>query len=236
MRKALSAAFPHTVPILAGFLFLGIAYGLFMKSLGFPAIYPILMSMSIFAGSMEFVAAGFLFGPFEPLRALLLTLMINARHLFYGLSMLEKYSGVGWKKAWLIFGMCDESFAINLTAEIPPGVDRGWFLFFVTLLNYSYWVCGATAGALAGTLADLRIEGLDFVMTALFLVLFLERWLGEKTHRSSLLGLTASAACLFVFGGEHFIIPAMTLILAVLTLLRPVPDAAEAARPAGEER
>lgn len=218
--KAFRAAFPQTLPILAGFAFLGMAYGLFMKSAGFPAIYPIIMSLTIFAGSMEFVAVGFLYGSFEPFRVLVLTLMINARHLFYGLSMLDKYAGTGWKKGYLIFGMCDESFAINLTADIPPDVDKGWFMFFVTLLNHAYWVFGATLGGLAGTFVEFKLEGLEFVMTALFIVIFLEQWCKEKSHHSAVIGLAVSLLGLVVLGGEHFIIPAMILILACLTLLR----------------
>ena len=230
VRKAFRAAFPQTLPIFAGFTFLGIAYGLYMKSAGFPAIYPILMSFTIFAGSMEFVAVGLLHGSFDPLRALALTLMINARHLFYGISMLDKYGGTGWKKIYLIFGMCDESFAINLTADIPPDVDRGWFMFFVTLLNHGYWVCGATLGGLAGAFVDFKLEGLEFVMTALFIVIFLEQWHKEKTHHSAVLGLGLSLLCLIAFGAEHFIIPAMAMILVCLTLLRGRLAPAEAAR------
>lgn len=230
VKKAFLAAFPQTLPIFAGFTFLGIAYGLYMRAAGFSAWYPILMALIIFAGSMEFVAAGFLAGPFEPLRALLLTLMVNARHLFYGLSMLDKYGGTGWKKPYLIFGMCDESFAINLTADIPLDVDRGWFMFFVTLLNHFYWVFGATLGGLAGSFVDFRLEGLEFVMTALFIVIFLEQWHKEKTHHSALIGLALSVLCLGVAGGESFIVPAMALILVTLTLLRGTLERAEAGR------
>lgn len=123
-----------------------------MNSLGFSAIYPIIMSFAIFAGSMEFVAANFLLGAFNPLNALFLTLMVNARHLFYGISMLDKYRGTGKKKFYLIYGMCDESFSINCTAHIPKNVDKGWFMFFVTLLNHSYWVIGAAIGGIFGSL------------------------------------------------------------------------------------
>ena len=133
---ALKAAFPNTVPILAGFLFLGITYGIYMRTSGFSFIYPMLMSLTIFAGSVEFVAVNLLLGAFNPLQALAVTVMLNARHLFYGISMLDKYKGTGWKKFYLIFGMCDESFSINYTAYIPERVDRGWFMFFVTLLNH----------------------------------------------------------------------------------------------------
>ena len=224
IKQAFCEAFPHTIPILAGFLFLGIAYGVYMHTLGFSALYPIVMSLTIFAGSMEFVAANLLLLPFDPLGAFLLALMVNARHLFYGISMLEKYRGVGKKKWYLIFGMCDESFSINYTAQIPPTVDRGWFLFFVTLLNHIYWVVGASLGGLFGTLVPFSAEGLSFVMTALFLVLFMEQWKKEKRHASALLGAGLSLACLVVFGSENFIIPAMLSILAVLTLLRRVLD------------
>lgn len=144
--RAFQAAFPYTIPILAGFLFLGITYGIYMRVSGFSFWYPMVMSLTIFAGSVEFVAANLLLGAFNPLQALALTLMINARHLFYGISMLDKYKNTGWKKFYLIFGMCDESFSINYTANIPADVDKSWFMFFVTLLNHCYWVVGAHPG------------------------------------------------------------------------------------------
>ena len=219
-QKALKAAFPYTSPIFAGFWFLGITYGIFMNKSGFSFWYPMLMSMTIFAGSMEFLTVNLLLGAFNPLQALTLTLMINARHLFYGISMLDKYAGTGWKKIYLIFGLCDESFSINYTADIPDDVDRGWFMFFVTLLNQLYWVSGSTLGGLFGSLIHFNTEGLDFVMTAMFVVIFLEQWLKDQQHTSALLGLGLSAVCLLVFGAEDFVIPAMAAILGVLTLLR----------------
>lgn len=218
--KALKAAFPHTIPIFAGFVFLGIAYGIYMKTSGFNAAYPIVMSATIFAGSMEFVAVNLLLGAFDPMRALVLTLMVNARHLFYGISMLDKYKGTGCKKYYLIFGMCDESFSINCTTDIPADVDKGWFMFVVTLLNHSYWVCGATIGGILGSLVQFNTKGLEFVMTALFVVIFLEQWMKEKAHHSALLGLGISLLCLILFGGENFIIPAMLIILSCLTFLK----------------
>lgn len=220
LQTAFRAAFPSTIPILAGFLFLGVAYGIFMNVLGFGAGYSILMSLLIFAGSMEFVAVNLLLGTFNPLGALFLTFMVNARHLFYGISMLEKYRGTGLKKIYLIFGLCDESFSINYTANIPQEVNKGWYMFFVTLLNHSYWVLGASIGGLLGALVQVNMEGLEFVMTALFVVIFMEQWMKETVHDSALLGLGLSSLCLFIFDSGSFVIPSMLIILLVLTLLR----------------
>lgn len=219
IKKAFKNAFPYTIPIFAGFWFLGITYGIYMNVSGFSFWYPMLMSLTIFAGSVEFVAVNLLLGAFNPMQALALTLMINARHLFYGISMLDKYRGTGWKKFYLIFGMCDESFSINYSAQIPEDVDKGWFMFFVTSLNQCYWVTGATLGGILGSFLHINTEGLEFVMTAMFVVIFMEQWMKEKNHTSSLLGLGISALCLLLFGSENFIIPAMIAILAVLTLL-----------------
>ena len=219
-RKAFLAAFPYTIPIWTGFLFLGIAYGIYMNVSGFSPIYPILMSMAIFAGSMEFVTVDLLLGMFHPMSALILAFMVNARHLFYGISMLDKYKNVGKKRWYLIFGMCDESFSINCTTEVPAGVDRGWFYFFVTLLNQCYWVCGAAIGGICGSLISFETEGLDFVMTALLVVIFLEQWMKEKDHTSGVIGIVLTVICLVVFGNKNFIIPSMLGILGVLTLMR----------------
>jgi len=220
--KALKAAFPHTIPIMTGFLFLGMTYGIYMNVSGFSFWYPMLMSMTIFAGSMEFVTVSMLLGGFHPLEALTMTLMINARHLFYGISMLDKYKGTGVKKLYLIFGMCDESFSINYTANIPEDVDKGWFMMWVTVLNQFYWVLGSTLGGLFGSLLKFNTEGLSFVMTALFVVIFLEQWIKEKNHTSAVVGIVLSVLCLVIFGKDSFIIPAMFSILVVMTFLKKV--------------
>ena len=227
-RAALRAAFPHTLPIMAGYLFLGSAYGMFMRTQGFPWYYPTLTATVVFAGAMEFVLVNLLLGAFDPLGAYLLTLAVNARHLFYGLAMLEKYRVPGLRKLYMIFGLTDEAFSVNLTAEPPEGVDRGWFMTFVTLLNQSYWVTGATLGGLFGSLLRFDAEGLEFVMTALLLVLFLNNWMNEADHRSSLIGLGVTALCLAAFGSSGFIIPAMIGIVGLLTLLRGRLDRGEA--------
>lgn len=231
ITRSFRAAFPCTIPILAGFLFLGMAYGIYMNVSGFSFVYPMIMAAVIFGGSLEFLAAQMLLSPFAPLQVLMVSLMIQARHLFYGISMLDKFKDMGWKKFYLIYGMCDETFSINCTAEIPRDCDRGWFYFFVTLLNQLYWVGGATLGGLLGNLITFDTKGLDFVMTAMFIVIFLEQWLKEKRHFSEWAGLASSAACLLIFGKDNFMIPAMICILLLLTAFRkPV------GRKAGEEK
>ena len=231
IKKAFKAAFPYTIPIFAGFWFLGMTYGIYMNVSGFSFLYPMLMSITIFAGSMEFITVDLLLGSFNPVQTFLMTLMINARHLFYGISMLDKFRGTGLKKLYLIFGMCDESFSINYTAKIPPDVDRGWFMFFVTLLNHFYWFSGSTLGGIFGSLIHFNTEGLDFVMTAMFTVIFLEQWLKDRQHISALLGLGISLLCLWIFGADNFIIPSMAAMLMMLTLLRkPVEKREEGSR------
>lgn len=220
LKDAFLATFPLTVPIFAGFWFLGLTYGIYMNVSGFSFWYPMLMSITIFAGSMEFVTVNLLLGAFNPLQAFVMALMINARHLFYGISMLDKYRGTGWKQWYLIFGMCDESFSINYTADIPESVDKGWFMFFVTLLNQFYWFFGSTLGGVLGSFIHFNTEGLDFVLTALFVVIFLEQWLKDKDHTSSILGIVLSLLCLIAFGADDFMIPSMIAIAGVLTLLR----------------
>ena len=227
---ALKAAFPHTIPIMAGFLFLGITYGIYMNVSGFGFLYPMLTSIVIFAGAMEFVTVNLLLGAFDPLQAFIMTIMVNARHIFYGLAMLEKYRIPGVKKLYLIFGMCDESFSINCSAEPPEGVDKSLFMFFVTLLNQIYWVVGCALGGVFGSLFSFNTEGLDFSMTAMFVVIFIEIWLKEKKHTSSLLGIGLALFSLVLFGPEKFTIPAMLAILAALTLLRrPIEKGGDAA-------
>ena len=220
IKAAFFAALPNTIPILAGFLFLGIAYGIYMNQSGFKFYYPMFMSFIIFAGSVEFATVSWLLGSFDPVNIFFLTLMINARHLFYGLSMLEKYNIPGWKKLYLIYGMCDESFSINATVDVPKDIDKGLFMFFVTILNQIYWVAGATIGGIFGSFIPFDTKGLEFVMTALFVVIFLENWLKEKDHSASVIGLFISFICLMIFKGTNFIIPSMIIILSVLTLLR----------------
>ena len=221
-RRAFRAAFPHTLPVMTGYLFLGISYGILITSgeKGFPFWMPILTSLTIFAGSMEFALVEILSGGFNLLQAFMMTLMINARHLFYGTSMLDRYKNLGFKKLYMIFGLTDETFSIACGIQPPEDVDRKWFMFFATLLDHSYWVLGCTLGGLFGSVLNFDTKGLDFAMTALFVVLFLEHWQKEKNHLSSLIGLVLPVICLLIFGADGFMIPAMLAILVALTVLR----------------
>lgn len=219
-RTALPYAFRATLPIMAGYGFLGLTYGIYMHELGFSFLYPMLLAMTVYAGSAEFLLGNMLLGSFRPLQTFLMVLMVNARHLFYGLSMLEKYKGMGWKKYFLIFGMSDETFALTSSVDIPNGVDRGWYLLWITWLDEIYWVIGATVGGLIGPLLTFDLQGLDFVLTAMFTAIFVDNWMKEKNHVSSISGLMLTGLCILIFGADGFIIPSMVVILVFLTLMR----------------
>ena len=218
--QAAKAAFPYTLPMFAGFGFLGVAYGIYMKSLGFEAIYPILMAASIYAGSVEFITASLLVMPFSPFNAFLIALMVSGRQIFYGISLLEKFRDVGKKKWFLIPTVVDESFSLNYMAKIPPHIDKGWYMVFVSLYLYLYWIFGAAMGGLFGAMLPFDLTGIEFAMTALFLVIFAENWSKERSHASSLLGLGITLTALLIFGKQHFLLPTLFGIWLVLTLYR----------------
>lgn len=216
-KKALKAAFPLTIPVMTGYLFLGMAYGFLMQDKGFSLIWILLNSLIVYAGSMQILGITLLAGGFDPLSVLLITLVVNARHLFYGISMLDRYKSIGRLKPYLIFGLTDETFSIVSSADAPKGVDKGWFAFFITLLNQCYWVTGTLLGGAVGNLMKFNTAGLDFALTALFVVIFLNQWTDEKDHRPALTGLGGAFLCRLAFGSENFILPAMAVILLVLT-------------------
>ena len=218
--RAFRAAAPQTLPVFAGYLVLGLGYGIYVQSLGLPVWLPPLMGTVVYGGSLEFVLASLLLGSFAPVSAFLMALMIQARHLFYGLTMLQRYRGYGLRSAYMIFAMSDETFSITCSAEPPEGVDKGWFMFFITLLDQIYWVASAAMGAALGAVLPFSTEGVDFVMTAMFVVIFLNQWEKEKQHASAIIGIAAPLACLRIFGSGSFLIPSMVCILAALLLFR----------------
>lgn len=235
--RAFRAAAPQTLPVFAGYLVLGLGYGIYVQSLGLPVWLPPLMGTVVYGGSLEFVLASLLLGSFAPVSAFLMALMIQARHLFYGLTMLQRYRGYGLRSAYMIFAMSDETFSITCSAEPPEGVDRGWFMFFITLLDQCYWVASAGLGAVVGSVLPFSTEGVDFVMTAMFTVIFLNQWEKDRQHYSALIGLAAPLACLVFFGSGSFLLPSMGCILILLLALRKPIEKAEGteAEKSGEE-
>ena len=213
---ALRAAFPVTIPVLTGYLCLGAAYGVLMGTNGYGLGWTLAMSLLCFAGSMQFVAVTLLTVAFDPLQAFVLALMANARHIFYGLAVLDKYKGLGKVRAFLIFALTDETFSLVSTVEPPEGVSRRDFYFWISLLNYGYWVAGSAAGALLGSLITFDTTGLDFVLTALFVVLFLEQWKKRENRAAGIIGIACAVVSLAVFGPDNMVIAAMVLILVTL--------------------
>lgn len=213
---ALRAAFPATLPVLTGFLCLGMAYGVLMQTKGYGPLWSTLMSAAAFCGSMQFVAITLLTAAFDPLQAFVLSVMVNARHLFYGLSLLEKYKGLGKVRGFLIYVLCDETFSITSSVEPPEGVSRKAFYFFVSLLDYLYWVGGTALGGMLGGYLTFNTDGLDFALTALFVVLFLEQWKKPENRPAGLIGIGCTAVSLLLFGPDRLVIPAMAGILGVL--------------------
>jgi len=215
-KKALHAAFPHTIPVLTGFLAIGAAYGVLMQKNGYGILWSVLMSALALCGSMQFVAITLLTTVFDPIQAFLLSLMVNARHLFYGLAMLEKYRGMGKARALLIFTLCDETFSILSSIEPPEDVDKKHFYLLLSLLNYIYWVLGTFIGGIIGKFITFNTKGLDFVLTALFVVLFLEQMKKKENRVLGIIGLVSAALGLLLFGAENMVIPSMVIILLIL--------------------
>lgn len=215
-RAALRAAFPATVPVMTGFLVLGFAYGVLMQTKGYGVVWATAMSALVLGGSIQYVAVTLLTTAFDPVQAFLLSLMVNARHLFYGLSLLDKYRGLGRVRPFLISTLCDETFSLVSTLEAPEGVARRDFYFWISLLNYSYWVGATALGALAGSHIPFDTTGLDFALTALFVVLFLEQWKKPEARVPGAVGIGAAVVSAAVFGPDNLVIPAMVLMTAIL--------------------
>lgn len=214
--SALAAAFPHTIPVLAGFLVLGMAYGMLMLEKGYGPQWSLLMSAVAFCGSMQFVAITLLTTVFHPLEALLLSFLVNARHLFYGLSMLQKYKGFGRVKAFLIYTLCDETFSIVSCVSPPEGIEPKYFYLSISLLDYSYWIIGTLLGGILGSLITFNTLGLDFALTALFVVLFLEQMKKSENRIFGVIGVAVALIARVTFGSANMVLPALAGILVIL--------------------
>lgn len=214
--STLKKAFPYTLPVLTGYLFLGFSYGVLMNKTGFSLFWTSLMSLTVFAGAMQFAAIALLSSVFNPLSTFLVSLLINIRHLFYGMSVLDKYSNSGKKRCFLIFGLTDETFSINAAVTLDESVDKKLFYFYVTLLNYLYWNVASVLGHQLSFLIPDTIKGFEFVLTALFFVLFLNQW-EIKTHRLYLIiGFVCTLIAYLLVGRAQFLLLAMVLILVAM--------------------
>ena len=219
MRKRhLKAVFLDTVPVLTGYLFLGMGFGILLSENGYGVLWALAMSIFVFAGSGQYLAVSLLANSSSLLSAAIATLLVNARHLFYGISLLEKYKGTGKKKPYLIFALTDETYSLVTQNEPPEGMSRHSYCFTVSVLDHIYWITGCTLGALVGQFIPINYEGIEFVLTALFVTMFVDRWLTNKDHFPAMVGVCATFVSLLLFGSEFFLIPAMVLIALLLTL------------------
>lgn len=222
IKKAFLSAFPHTLPVLAGFFMLGSAYGILMETNGYGVGWSLMTSLLAFCGSMQFLGISLLVTAFDPLQAFIMSIMVNARHLFYGISMLEKYKGLGKARFPLIYMLCDETFSISSSIEPPKDVDRKYFYLTISVLDYLYWAMGTVIGALLGSLIEFNTKGLDFVLTALFVVLFIEQIKKKENRLPGVIGILSTTLALFFFGASNLVLPAMGIVLLVLIVGRKV--------------
>lgn len=224
MKHIIKQVFPKTVPVLAGYLSLGIAFGLLLQSIGYGPGWAFIMSLLVYAGSAQFLAVELLAAGSTLLQVALLTFLINFRHLFYGLSMIERYRGTGIRKAYLIFGLTDETYALLTGFKVPEGMRDRDFYFAITIMHHCYWICGSVIGAAAGSVIPFDTTGIDFVMTALFAILVVEQWKTNSKHLPAILGFAITIGALIIFGADNFLIPTLIVLSFALLCLRPVLD------------
>ena len=216
MKQAFRHAFTLSLPVMAGYLSLGIAYGILMEDYGYNFIWSGLVSLFVYGGSIQFVALNFLKGGFSLLTIAIMTLLVNSRHIFYGLSLFNAYRPMGKKKPYMIYALSDETFSLLCSYKDQPGLDNNACMFFICLIDHFWWTLGGVLGGLVGSLITFDTTGLDFAMTALFVVIFTEQWLEAKTHIPAIVGILSAIVCLNVFGSDNFLLP--TLIVAVCIL------------------
>ncbi|MEE1186644.1 MAG: AzlC family ABC transporter permease [Acutalibacteraceae bacterium] len=220
MKCIIKLVFPQTIPVMVGYLSLGIAFGLLLQSIGYGPVWAFLMSLFIYAGSAQFLSVELLTAGASVTHIALLTFLLNFRHLFYGLSMLEKYRGTGIRKIYLIFGLTDETYALLTGCKMPEGLSDKNFYLAVTLMNQLYWIAGCVIGSVAGSLITFDLTGIDFAMTALFTVMAVEQWKTNKNHIPAISGFIITIAALYLFGADNFLIPALITISCFLLCMK----------------
>ena len=219
-RSAIRAVFPDTIPVLTGYLFLGAGFGILLVESGYSVLWAAVMALLIFAGSGQYLLVSLLTSGASLIANAMATLLVNVRHLFYGISLVDTYKDAGRKKPYMIFALTDETYSLVTQAKLPEGIDRTKYCFFVSLFNQCYWLAGCTLGNLAGFLLPIDFTGVSFVLTALFVTMFVEQWLSTKDHGPALIGVACTAVCLAIFGSELFLIPSMAAIAGLLILRR----------------
>ena len=217
-KDTIKYAFIKSLPVMAGYLLIGIGFGILMHSKGYGVVWSAAMSVFVYAGSMQYAAVELISGGASLITAALMTFVVNARHIVYGISMLKGYKNTGKYKPYLIFALTDETYSIVCDGEIPESVKKNKFYFLLSLFNHLYWIIGSVIGAVAGNIIPFSTEGIDFSMTALFVVVFINQWKASDKHFNAYLGLIGSIACLLIFGADKFIIPSMLVIIAGLCL------------------
>lgn len=219
-KTAFKRAFPYTIPVLTGYVFIGIAFGVMFAEKGYSFLWAMLMSLMVYAGSGQYLAVNFFVPGVSFLHIIFMTLMVNIRHIFYGISLLEKFNNMGKKRWYMIFGLTDETYSLLCTTKIPEDVEEEKFLFAISMMNQSYWIIGSAIGGLAGALLPFNSEGIDFAMTALFVVIFVEQWMDVKNRIPEMVGVAAAFVCLQIFGASKFVLPSMLLIVMILFISR----------------
>lgn len=219
-KQAFKKAFPYTIPVLTGYLFIGIAFGVMYAEKGYSFLWAILMSVMVYAGSGQYLAVNFFVPGISFLQVIFLTFMVNVRHIFYGVSLLDKFNRVGKKRWYMIFALTDETYSLLCTTKIPKGVEEDKFLFAISVLDHGYWILGSAIGAIAGTLLPISSEGIEFAMTALFVVIFIEQWMDKKNRIPEIIGVVTATVALLIFGPDSFVLPAMLAIVALLFIGR----------------
>lgn len=214
--KAIKAAFPYTVPVLVGYLFIGIAFGVMFQEKGYNFLWAALMSLLVYAGSGQYLAVNFFAPGVSLFQVVFLELMVNIRQIFYGLSLLERFNDMGKKKLYMIFSLTDETYSLFFATKVPKDVDEKKFLFSIAVLDQCYWVIGSIIGAVAGNFLPFSSEGIDFAMTALFIVMLTEQWMDAKNRFPAVTGIVCSIICLLIFGTSNFILPTMICIIVLL--------------------
>ena len=215
-KKAFRAAFPHTIPVLTGYLFIGIAFGVMFQEKGYNFLWAILMSMLVYAGSGQYLAVNFFAPGVRFIDIMFMTFMVNVRHIFYGLSLLERFGRMGKKRLYMIFSLTDETYSLFFVTKVPKDVSEEHFLFAIAILDQLYWIAGSAIGALAGAVIPFNAEGIDFAMTALFIVIFVEQWLAGGNRIPAVIGLVFAGVLRAAAGSDNFILPSMICIMICL--------------------